>query len=116
VRWARIGLSVALLVHGALTAASLRADGLLSPFPPFERLLTLQIFSDLVCASMMLLLLIAAELRRQGRSLRPVPLLLVGITLSGSFAPMLFLLLDRGFLPGLLGPRSSPAGGEPQAP
>ena len=106
--WARLSVAFALLLHGALTATSMKADGLLSPFPPFERLHTLQIFSDLVCASMMLLLLIAAELRRQGRSLRPVPLLLLGITLSGSFAPMLFLLLDREFLPGLLG---APRGG-----
>lgn len=95
---ARAGLVIALCVHGATTAASLRSDGLLSPFPPFERLHTLQIFSDLVCASSLLLLFIAVELRRQGRSLALVPLLALGIALTGTFAPMLFVLLDRRFL------------------
>jgi hypothetical protein len=103
--FARIGLLLMLVVHLSVTVPSLVSEGLLSPFPPFEKLSTTQIFSDLICALTLFFVPTVLEFRRQQRGLGWSVALFIGIVLSGSIAPMMLLLLDRPLLDGLLARR-----------
>ncbi len=101
-RYARFGVFSLLVVHLAVTLPSLYREGWLSPFPPFDQLLTYQIFSDLACALTLFFVLAAREFHHQRRSPSHSIGLLVGIVLTGSITPMIWLLLDRPLLEGLL--------------
>jgi uncharacterized membrane protein YgdD (TMEM256/DUF423 family) len=98
----RVALVAMFAAHAAVTGVALWQDGLLAPFPPFRDWTAAQLFSDLLCASSLVLLFVAIELRRQRRALWPAALLGVGIVLLGSLAVLLFLLLDRRLLPQML--------------
>ena len=99
-----VSILAAFATHAVVTAVTLWREGLLAPFPPFRDWTAAQLFSDLLCVSLVVLLFVAVELRRQRRPLWPVAILGVGIALSGSLAVLLFLLLDRRFLAQLLAP------------
>jgi len=100
--FARIGILLMLVVHLAVTIPSLVSEGLLSPFPPFDKQHTMQIFSDLVCALTLFFVPAVLEFRRQQRGIGWSVALFLGIVLSGSIAPMIMLLVDRPLLTGLL--------------
>lgn len=104
-QYARFGIFSLLVAHLAVTLPSLYREGWLSPFPPFDQLLTYQIFSDLACALTLFYVLDAREFHHQKRSLSHSIGLLVGIVFTGSITPMIWLLLDRPLLEGLLGNR-----------
>ncbi len=87
---------IALLVaHTAITFAALRDESVWSVFPPFQQRYVYQIFSDL-CASLgMVFLLCYHQLRRRGRSMRGLVITMLGAGLLGSFAPLIFLLVEK---------------------
>jgi hypothetical protein len=99
----RLLLVSLLLGHGAITLHSVRVHGILSPFPPFNDWRSLQLFSDLGVCSILLLALLLHTLKRQGRSMtRWGSALVVGVVLTGSIAPLLFMICDSRFLSDLL--------------
>jgi hypothetical protein len=101
-RWLRVAMVSVFATHAAITGVALAREGWLAPFPPFRDWTAVQLFSDLLCASSLVLLFVVLELRRQRRALWPAALLGVGIALLGSLAVLLFLLVDRRFLSQLL--------------
>lgn len=91
----RILCLIALLFHGALSAYAIATKGYLGAFPPFESLWNYQIFSDLVVAIGLLWYCLWREARQKGRPLWKVYLCGLGILLSGSLAPLLYLLIEK---------------------
>src|SRR4051812_13119520 len=69
--------------------------GYLSFFPPFKNLATTQIFSDLTIASGIILLLLYRTRRALGHSCWPIVLCGVGMVISGSIAPLIYLLVEK---------------------
>jgi hypothetical protein len=67
------------------------------PFPPFSDMYVYQIFSDLVMSLGIVLTLILILLRRKGRSLTGFYILMVGSVALGSFAPIIYLLIEKDF-------------------
>ena len=84
-----------LTAHTAMTFYFLRHDGFFSVFPPFQQDHTWQIFSDLVVSISLVLFFIFRELRLQKQKLNSFYFLIVGTVLLGSFAPLIFLLLNK---------------------
>ncbi len=99
----RFFLMITLLIHTGITWNSIRIHGLLSPFPPFDTWQSLQLFSDLSVSSALVLLLLISALQAQGRKVRWIGLgLLFGVAFTGSFALLVFLIIDSQFLPNLV--------------
>ncbi len=91
----RAVLLLTLLVHTTFTLYVCRESGYLSLFPPFNELATYQIFVDLCIASSLVLLLLYLNAKRTGQPLWPLLLCAIGVALSGSIAPLTYLLIYR---------------------
>jgi hypothetical protein len=91
----RFFLLFALILHTLFTIYVCLESGYLSLFPPFHELATYQIFIDLCLASSLVLLLLYLDARRTQRPLGPLLLCGIGVALSGSIAPLLYLLIYR---------------------
>lgn len=81
--------------HAAVTAFALKDAGVLSVFPPFQERFVYQIFSDLAVSLALLLIVFHAELKRLGRSPKPLVFVFLGMAVVGSFAPLVYLLLKK---------------------
>jgi hypothetical protein len=79
----------------AFTGFAVSQDGLLSPFPPFERWHTYQIFFDLGTSIGLVSIWVYYDMQKRGRPAAYFIAYLVGVGVSGSIAPMLYLLLFR---------------------
>lgn len=88
-------LILLLVVHTILTFYFLRNDGFFSVFPPFKEDYAWQIFSDLGVSISLVLFFIFRELRIQKKSLNLFYVLVVATVLLGSFAPVIYLLLNK---------------------
>jgi len=79
----------------AFTGFAISQDGLLSPFPPFEHWHTYQIFFDLGTSIGLVSIWVYFDMQKRGRPVVHFIAYLVGVGVSGSIAPMLYLLLFR---------------------
>ncbi len=91
----RVVLLLVLIAHTAFTVYVCRESGYLSLFPPFNELATYQIFVDLCIASSLVLLFLYLDAKRTGQPLWPVLWCAIGVALSGSIAPLTYLLMYR---------------------
>ena len=91
----RIFLILLLIFHSAMTFYFLRHDGFWSVFPPFQEGYTWQIFSDLVVSVSIILFFIYRQLKLKKEKLNSFYILIVGTAMLGSFAPMIYLLLNK---------------------
>ena len=82
----------ALLIHTIVSIVSLRESGYWSPFPPYNEDFVYQLFSDLSVALGLILLLCLAQVQRKKRSLAKYSGMVVATILTGSFAPLVYLL------------------------
>jgi len=81
--------------HSAVTAFALKDGSVLSVFPPFQERFVYQIFSDLAVSLALLLILFHGELKRLGRSPKPLVFVFLGMAAVGSFAPLVYLLVEK---------------------
>lgn len=91
----RMGLILLLVAHTVLTFYFLRNDGFFSVFPPFKQDYAWQIFSDLAVSISLVLFFIFRELRIKKQSLNMFYILVVATILVGSFAPLIYLLINK---------------------
>ncbi len=85
---------LALVGLGAFKLRVFLETGLASFFPPFASLTATQLFVDLCMSALVSLWLLARERKRNGRDLWPVLVTGLGVALLGSWALLLYLLLD----------------------
>jgi hypothetical protein len=88
-------LIILLIFHSAMTFYFLRYDGFWSVFPPFKEGYTWQIFSDLVVSISIVLFFIYRQLKIQKQNLTWFYILIVATAFLGSFAPLIYLLLNK---------------------
>lgn len=88
-------LVLLLIFHTILTFYFLRNEGFFSVFPPFKEDYAWQIFSDLGVSISLVLFFIFRELRIKKQSLNLFYILVVATILVGSFAPLIYLLLNK---------------------
>lgn len=88
-------LILLLLAHTAMTFYFLRDHGFWSVFPPFQEGYTWQIFSDLVVSISLVLFFIYRQLKIQKQNLNSFYILIFGTAMLGSFAPLIYLLLNK---------------------
>jgi len=91
-------LILLLLIHGTVTLVAFNKVGILTVFPPFEEVHTYQIFSDLLVSVALAMMFIYRELKRKQRPLKAFYGCCVGVVLLGSFAPLIYLLMDKELL------------------
>ncbi len=91
----RVGLIVLLVVHAVVTALTVDGETVWNVFPPFRERFVYQMFSDIVCGLGIVFLLCFVQLRRKGRSLKGLVFTIVGAGLVGSFAPIIYLLIEK---------------------
>ena len=84
---------MALLVHYVFTMVAWSDHGYAGFFPPFSNTNTIQIFSDLVISLSLVHVWVFFDVKRRGKPLYWFLLHLAGTALTGSFAPMVYLLL-----------------------
>ena len=86
----RITIIIVLILFGALTAVALWQDGIIGMFASIPRSAgSVQIFVDLVIASMILNVWMWRDAKEQGRN--PWPWIITTLAI-GSFGPLLYLL------------------------
>ena len=88
----RYALMFMLLSHTVVSFVSLRGGSVWIVFPPFQERFAYQMFSDIASAIGIITLLCFTALRRKGRSLRGLGVMLVGAALFGTFSPLIYLL------------------------
>lgn len=88
-------LIVLLLIHSAVSFFVFKQVGIMSAFPPFNELHTTQIFSDLCMSASVALIFIFVQLRKKKKSLVPFYACSVGVVLTGSFALLTYLLIEK---------------------
>jgi hypothetical protein len=86
-------LLIVFAVHLVITAVVCGEHGVLSVFPPFSESYTTQIFSDLVIALTLVNIWIYFDLKKMGKPIYYSLAVLIGTALSGSFAPLSYLLV-----------------------
>ena len=92
----KAALLLLLAVHGYLTFLAWGAHGYAGFFPPFAAANTTQIFSDLAISLGLVNVWVFYDLRRHRRPIWWCAVHAAGSALSGSFAPMVYLLVrDR---------------------
>lgn len=84
-----------LLIHTLISFFVFKQVGVLSVFPPFDELHTTQIFSDLVVSASLVLTLIYVQLKKKNKSLKPFYACAGGVILTGSFALLIYLLIEK---------------------
>ena len=94
----RLVICAALLVHGGFTVVALWDHGYSGAFPPFAETNTTQIFSDLVVALALVNAWVYFDLKRRNKPGYWFLVHLLATALSGSFAPLVYLLI-RGDRP-----------------
>jgi hypothetical protein len=95
---ARKILILLLILHTIVSYFVFETNGYWSVFPPYNEFYVNQIFSDLVVSLTLVHLFIYLELRKQARSTKWVALSMVGAFFLGSFAPLIYLLVDKDLL------------------
>lgn len=90
----RILCALVLLAFGAFNLHVLRELGYWAFFPPFEALISTQLFTDLGVAISVAFWLLVRDAREQRRAMWPLVLLAIGIIALGSQAVLLYLILD----------------------
>jgi hypothetical protein len=90
----RILCAIVLAVFGTFNLHVMSELGYWAFFPPFEHLISTQLFTDLIISISVALLVLARDAREQGRPMWPLALLAVGIVLTGSQAVLLYLIID----------------------
>ena len=89
----RILIVCVFLIHSYFTCYSWFEFGYLGFFPPFKDSNTLQIFSDLVIAALIVNIWIFLDLKKHQKPLYFSGLVMLGTILSGSFAFLLYFLI-----------------------
>ena len=92
----RFIICAALLVHGGFTVVAFVEHGYSGYFPPFSDTNTTQIFSDLVLALTLVNVWVYFDLKRRKKPGYWFLVHLLGTALSGSFAPLVYLLVRGG--------------------
>jgi hypothetical protein len=95
----KVGLGAYFAAFVLFTAWSVASDGIWSPFPPFEDLATYQIFFDLGTSISLFSVWVFFDIRRRGKPMRHFVVYAIGVCLTGSISPLLYLLLRRGPFP-----------------
>ena len=86
---------VALIIHSAITFYTCSIEGIFAPFPPFDELITYQVFSDLAISLGLVLAFLFYEVKRHSLSQKRFALCLVGTVLLGSFSPLIYILSEK---------------------
>ena len=92
----RLVICAALLVHGGFSVVALLDHGYSGAFPPFADTNTTQIFSDLVLALALVNVWVYFDLKRRNKPGYWFLVHLLATALSGSFAPLVYLLIRGG--------------------
>jgi hypothetical protein len=93
--WLRASAFGALLVHGCISYVAWLEHGFAGAFPPFVSSNTTQIYSDLVIALIGVNIWVFYDMRLRKTSRRWFVVHATGTWLSGSFAPLLYILFRR---------------------
>lgn len=86
-------ICAALLIHGGFTVVAFLDHGYSGAFPPFADTNTMQIFSDLVLALALVNVWVYFDLKRRNKPGYWFLVHLLATALSGSFAPLAYLLI-----------------------
>jgi hypothetical protein len=86
--------AIILLAFGAFNLHVLNELGYWAFFPPFEALISNQLFTDLAISISAAFWLLVRDAREQRRPMWPLALLLIGIIALGSQAVLLYLIID----------------------
>lgn len=92
---ARVVLILMLVAHAVATWFTLKDASIWSVFPPFRDQFVYQMFSDLVNALGLVLLLCYLQLRKKKRPMTGLVVTFFGTILFGSFAPLVFLIIEK---------------------
>jgi hypothetical protein len=84
---------LAVVFHSVPTIGSWTEHGYLAVFPPFSESCTTQIFSDLFVALTLINIWVYSDLKRLGKPIGWFALHVLGTILSGSYAPLTYLLV-----------------------
>jgi hypothetical protein len=85
---------ILLIVHTVVSFYVFQTNSVWSILPPFKDLFVYQIFSDLGVSLSIVFLFLYREIKRKGKSLKPLMLCGFCTLLLGSFSPLVFLLID----------------------
>lgn len=88
-------LLLLLVIHSVVSFFVFKQVGIMSVVPPFQEPYTTQIFSDLVMSASIALLFIFIQLKKKNKSLKPFFACAAGVVVSGSFALIIYLLIEK---------------------
>ena len=91
----RLTLIILLAVHSLVSFVTLKDGNFWQVFPPFRDPFVYQIFSDLSCALAIVFLLCYLQIKKKNRSMTGLVFMMIGSGFIGTFAPLLFLLIDK---------------------